>query len=237
MGELMAGQAYEERTNDQWVAALRGDQGPRAQAEAYQDLANYLFKVAYNHLRSRRNTVRGLSNMPNAQMAALAEDLMQSTLTKIWEKQLYNQFRGEGRFLAYMAVIAVNNTRQELRLKKHDVWKQQLPPSEPDDDTENGDYLPPLDPEFVDSYGPEIQQQVQEIWDTIERCVKQLPERWRQAFILNVLEDRPTTEVQKHVNASSEQAVYLLVHRARSRLKSCASDSGWNLDDVWRLLN
>lgn len=231
----MAQRTHHNRKDDEWVAALRGDLGPEAQASAYHDLANYLYVVIYNDLRSRRHSVPGLYNKTNDELRDLAEEFTQVTLVKIALKQIYNDYRGEGRFLSFMAVVAINDVRQELRRKKWQVYEIPLPLSEPEYDPESGDSLPPLPEDLIAYPESDIGPQLEEIWGIVQRCVEQLPERWRRAFVLNVFEDRPTTEVKERVNASSEGAVHILVSRARSRLKECLASSDWNLDDIWRL--
>jgi len=231
----MARRSKDKRTNDEWVAALRGDLGPEALASAYYDLANYLYVVIYNYLCSRRDSVPGLCNKSDGELADLAEEFRQALLVKIALGKIYNKYRGEGRFLAFMAAVAVNEVGQELRRKKWQVYEEPLPEAEQDYDPESGDSLPPLPEDLIADPESDIGLQLEEIWDIVQRCVKQLPERWRRAFILNVFEDRPTTEVKERVNASSEGAVHILVSRARSRLKKCLARSDWTLDDIWRL--
>jgi len=231
----MTRRSEDKRANDQWVAALRGDLGPRAREAAYKDLANYLYKVSYNYLCSRQDSVPGLCTKSNDQLVELAEEFTQDTLAKIAQEQIYNTYRGEGRFLAFMVVVAINEIRQELRRKKWQVYEKSLPPSEPEYDPESSDSLPPLPEDLIADPESDIGLQLEEIWDIVQRCVEQLPERWRRAFVLNVFEDRPTTEVKERVNASSDGAVHILVSRARSRLKKCLARSDWTLDDIWRL--
>ena len=43
-----------QRNNQAWVEELSGDCGVDAQREAHQDLASYLYVVAYNYLRLRQ---------------------------------------------------------------------------------------------------------------------------------------------------------------------------------------
>ena len=231
----MARQAKDRRTNDEWVATLRGDVGHRAQEDAYKDLAKYLYKVSYNYLYSHKASIPGLCNKSNEELAALAEDFTQDTLVKIALKQLYNKYRGEGRFLAYMAAVALNEVRQELRLKKWQICEQPLPPSEPEYDAESGDSLPPFEYMVSTDLGPQIRQELQALWHTVRQCVEQLPERWRHAFVLTVFEGLSASEVRDRMKAKSDQAVYNLVNRARSKLKSCLADSDWDIDDIWRL--
>jgi RNA polymerase sigma factor (sigma-70 family) len=225
------------RTNDEWLAVLGGDLGQGVQEAAYEDLAQYLYKVICNYLRSRSASVPGLCNKPDDQLAKLGEDFTQATLAKIALKQLYNKYRGEGRFLAYMAVIALNEVRQELRLKKWQICEELLPPPEPEYDAERGDNLPPFKHVVSTDLGPQIRQELQALWHTIRQCIQQLPERQRRAFILNIFEGLSAAEVKDRLNAPSDQAVYNLVNRARGKLKSCLADSGWDLDDIWLLFS
>ena len=225
------------RTNDEWLAVLRGDLGQGAQEAAYEDLARYLYKVICNYLRSRSASVPELCNKSDDQLAKLGEDFTQSTLAKIALGQLYNKYRGEGRFVAYMAAVAINEVRQALRRKEWWVHIKPLPPPEPEYEPESGDSLPPFEYTVSTDLGPEIQQELQALWRTIHQCVQQLPERWRRAFVWNVFEGLPTAEVKDRLNAPSEQAVYNLVNRARGRLKKCLDAAGWDPDDVWPLFS
>ena len=225
------------RANDEWLAVLRGDLGQGAQEAAYEDLARYLYKVICNYLRSRSASVPELCNKSDDQLAKLGEDFTQSTLAKIALKQLYNKYRGEGRFVAYMAAVAINEVRQALRRKEWWVHIMPLPPPEPEYEPESGDSLPPFEYTVSTDLGPEIRQELQALWRTIHQCVQQLPERWRRAFVWNVFEGLPAAEVKDRLNAPSEQAVYNLVNRARGRLKKCLDAAGWDPDDVWPLFS
>jgi RNA polymerase sigma factor (sigma-70 family) len=233
----MARQTQDRRTNGEWVVALRGDLGRRVQDAAYRDLANYLYVVIYNYLCSRRDSIPRLYNISNEELADLAEEFTQDTLVKIALARVYNLYRGEGSFLAFMARVAINNVGQMLRRREWWVYVEPPPPPELEYEPESGDRLPPLPAELTTDPQSDTGLQLQEVWDTIRRCVEQLPERWRRAFILNVFEDRPVSEVKDQVNAPSENAVHILVSRARSRLKRCLADADWNLDDIWRLFS
>jgi RNA polymerase sigma factor (sigma-70 family) len=233
----MAQRRHHKRTNDEWVAALRGDLGYRAQEEAYGDLADYLYVVAHNYLRSHKADIPRLRCKSNDQLAALAEDFTQNTLMRLALEQLYNRYRGEGRFLSYMAAVVLNEVRQELRGKKWQIYEEVLLPPELKYEPESGDRLPPFEPEAFPDSTPETWQLQREVWETIQQCVEQLPERWRRAFVWNVFEGLSATKVKDRLNAPSEQAVYNLINRARRRLKACLIEASWDLDDVWKLFS
>lgn len=58
-----------------------------------------------------------------------------------------------------------------------------------------------------------------EFWVVFDRCIEQVKEPARQAFILRVLEDLSTEEVCKVMNITSNY-LWVLLHRARAQLKT-----------------
>ena len=58
-----------------------------------------------------------------------------------------------------------------------------------------------------------------EFWVVFDRCIDQVKEPARQAFILRVLEDLSTEEVCKVMNVTSNY-LWVLLHRARAQLKT-----------------
>lgn len=225
------------RTDDEWVAALRGDLGDRAQEAAYRDLARYVFKVAYNYLRYRRDSVPGLADKPDYELVDLAEEFTQAVLVKVALDRLYNAYRGDAAFTSYVAVVARRVVAQALRRREWWVYTEPLPPPEPEYEPESGESLPPLELEASSDLTPEALQLQEEAWETIRRCVEQLPERWRRAFVLKVFDNLSAAEVKERLDIEKEQTVHTWVFRARRWLKSCLADSGWNLNDIWRLFS
>ena len=58
-----------------------------------------------------------------------------------------------------------------------------------------------------------------EFWVVFDRCIEQVKEPARQAFVLRVLEDLSTEEVCKVMNVTSNY-LWVLLHRARAQLKT-----------------
>ena len=56
--------------------------------------------------------------------------------------------------------------------------------------------------------------------DMFERCLHKLPERWRQAFTLRVLDHRESPEICKVLNISPSN-LDVMVYRARMQLRNC----------------
>jgi len=69
-----------------------------------------------------------------------------------------------------------------------------------------------------------------EFWVIFDRCIQQVKEPARQAFILRVLEDLSTEEVCKVMNISSNY-LWVLLHRARSQLKTLI-EANWTGSDA-----
>jgi RNA polymerase sigma-70 factor (ECF subfamily) len=69
-----------------------------------------------------------------------------------------------------------------------------------------------------------------EFWVVFDRCIEQVKEPARQAFILRVLEDLSTEEVCKVMNVTSNY-LWVLLHRARSQLKTLI-EANWTGSDA-----
>ena len=69
-----------------------------------------------------------------------------------------------------------------------------------------------------------------EFWVIFDRCIQQVKEPARQAFILRVLEDLSTEEVCKVMNISSNY-LWVLLHRARAQLKTLI-EANWTGSDA-----
>ena len=59
----------------------------------------------------------------------------------------------------------------------------------------------------------------------LQRCLESLPERYRQAFVMRVMDESDTNEVCKILGLTPNH-LYVLLHRARLRLRACLEDQG-----------
>ena len=107
------------RTNQDWLAELRGDRGQDQQFMAHQDLADYLYTMAYNYIRQEQK--RGDSYMTTTstpeELAILAQRSVQKTLVKLASDDfaLLGQFKGEGRFTSWVVGVVSEQVTLELR--------------------------------------------------------------------------------------------------------------------------
>ena len=93
-----------------WVEELRGDRGPESQLLAFEQLGNYLFRVAWNYLNRRKGDVDILTTFTSDELALMAQDFVQETLEKFVRDnfKILQQYRGEARFLSWAARVVTN---------------------------------------------------------------------------------------------------------------------------------
>ncbi|NNM87639.1 MAG: sigma-70 family RNA polymerase sigma factor [Phycisphaerae bacterium] len=72
-----------------------------------------------------------------------------------------------------------------------------------------------------------------ELLPALERCMEALPESQRQAFVLSVMDDEQPTVVCKMLGISSTN-FYVLLHRARLRLRDCLEKKGFGQSDAMK---
>src|ERR687898_597638 len=195
-----------ERTNEQWLAELRG---PKPD-EALADLYNLL--------------VRGLRVGPGnygGGVDANAEDFAQEALIKITGN--LDSFRGESRFTTWAQKIAMNVALTELRRRRwRDVSLQDLFARR-----EGADHGP-ADP-YLTSEQVALQNTV---LGELRRIIdEELTERQREAVVAVILEEMPISEVARRMGAN-QNALYKLLHDARKKLKRQMQAAGLSPHEV-----
>jgi RNA polymerase sigma-70 factor (ECF subfamily) len=185
-----------ERTNQEWLADLRGPQ----QAEALAELRHILLKgLGY--------ALAGYGNVRDADL----DDFVQETLLRILA--MLDTFRGESRFTTWAQKIAVHGALTELRRKRwQDVSLDQLTA---------GDMGTEIIPHFLadPSAGPERQAMQQILLDHLERVIaEELTERQRRALLAVYIHGVPLGKMARRMG-TNPNAIYKLLHDARKRLK------------------
>lgn len=199
------------RTNEEWVDALRGRLGAAEQRRACDDLASYLYIVAYNNLQKRRSHLPKLQGLDESEQMCLAEDFVQAFMEKMVKEQfrLLSKFGGHGRFASWAAQVLVNLVASEMRKAK---WRRQ---------------------EFINARAqvvdtamiPETVALRQQINEALERCLKRLPERSRIALVRCVIEGDCAPDVAAELGVSAN-AVHILVHRAKKSMRNYLKSEG-----------
>lgn len=206
----------QKRTNQEWLNELSGKVGQEEQDAAILGLANYLFVIVSKYLHSRRNSLFKLRFCTDGEIQAMAEETVQRFMEKLIKDdfELLKKYGGQGRFPAWAAQVAVNLCRSELRRK---AWHTTRPLVGLGAIAEH------------DSNGPEkmaIQTQVRE---QMIFCLDQLPERYRIALIGVIIEGDSAAEIGEILGISAN-AVSILVHRGKKRLREKFDEAGIGLD-------
>ncbi len=197
------------RTNEEWLAALRGSE----QAVALEDLRGFL----------TRGLGYALSGRPNVRDADI-QDFVQDALLRILAA--LDSFRGESRFLTWAQKIAVHVAFTELRRRRwRDVSLEAVSPG-----TGDTDFVPETLAEQGD--GPEQQAIQNDLLHAIRRIIaEELTGKQRQALVAILIYGMPPEEVARRMD-TNRNAIYKLLHDARKRLRARMAAEGMSPEDV-----
>jgi RNA polymerase sigma-70 factor (ECF subfamily) len=197
-----------ERTNQEWLAALRGPDRDEALADLRASLA--------------RGLRYALASWPNVDEATL-EDFAQDALLRILKG--LDSFRGESRFTTWAQKIAVNVAFSELRRRRwQDISLDDVGVSQ------DSDFVPDtlVDP----SAGPEKQALQRTLLEALgEIIAAELTDKQRQALVAARIHGMPLEEVARRMG-SNRNALYKLLHDARQQLKKRMLAQGLSPQDV-----
>ena len=198
-----------ERSNDEWLADLRGP----GRDQALDDLRAIL--------------VRGLryamADRPSVTEADL-EDFVQDALVKILDA--LDSFRGESHFTTWAQKIAVRVAFTELRRRRWaDVSLQDLVSRYEDEDLTPAVLTDP-------AASPEQRTTQQMLLEMVQRLIaEELTERQRQAITAAMIGGMPLDELARRMG-TNRNALYKLIHDARQRLKARMIEEGLSVEDV-----
>ena len=195
-----------ERTNEQWLAELRGPNPD----EAIADLSDLL-------VRGLRAAFGGHGGGIDANFG----DFAQEALIKITEN--LNSFRGESRFTTWAQKIAMNVALNELKRRRwRDVSLQDLFAER--EAADRG----PADTQLT----PEQLTLQNMVLGELRRMVdEELTDRQREAVVAVLLEEMPISEVARRMG-TTQNALYKLLHDARRRLKRQMKAAGISPGEV-----
>lgn len=197
-----------ERTNEEWLAGLRGP----ARDGALADLRAFLV----------RGLRYGLANRSDVDEANL-EDFAQDALLKILDA--LDTFRGESKFTTWAQKIAIRVALTELRRKR---WQDMS--LDGIIDAQGLDFVPDM---LVDTTaGPDQQAVQRQFLTTLRRLIAtELTAKQRQALVAVRIHGMPLEEVARRMG-SNRNAMYKLLHDARQRLKSKLEDEGLTAEEI-----
>lgn len=199
-----------ERSNEQWLAELRGPERDRTLA----DLRAVLVRGLRVALRGRVR--QGLNEA--------AEDFAQEALIKIMAN--LDTFRGESQFTTWAQKIAVRTASTELRRKRwRDVSLQEVLDSY---GTRSGESDRLADEQTT----PEQLTMRSTMVATVRRFVDdELTDKQREAIVAVMFEGMPQEEAARRMG-TNRNALYKLMHDARTRLKKRMEAEGLSAQDV-----
>ena len=203
-----------QRTNEQWQAELAAGGETRAQAVA--DLRRILVKGLGRGLAGQIDAV-------GADFAALMEDFAQDALLKILDNT--ESFEGRSRFTTWAHKIAVNVALSELRRKR---WRD----SSLDNmlESEDGEYTPYYVAD--EAPGPEATSAQADMLGRVQQMIRdELTDKQRTVMVAIAVRGITPAEVADELRMKPN-AVYKVLHDARSRLKSRLQLEGLSVDDV-----
>lgn len=202
------------RSNQEWVEELSNTHHENVQIKAHRDLANYLFVVAYNYLNKRRENLQMLSQLPNEEIASLAEDAVQDFMEKLVrdEYALLSSYRASGRFTSWAAQIVCNQLCSELRKVG---WQRQERISEVCTISTQDQGLP-------SPYASVVQGQTHEL---LQSCMNKLPERYRLALIRRVVDGEKAKDIAADLKVTPN-TVHILVYRAKQQMRQLVMNEG-----------
>jgi RNA polymerase sigma-70 factor (ECF subfamily) len=195
-----------ERTNEQWLAELRGPNPDEALADLYDLL-----------VRGLRAALGGYGGGVEANFG----DFAQEALIKITDN--LDSFRGASRFTTWAQKIAMNVALTELKRRRwRDVSLQDLFARR--EGADRGPAETELTPEQL-TYQNMVLGELRRIID------EELTDRQREAVVAVLLEEMPVSEVAKRMG-TNQNALYKLLHDARRRLKRRMEAAGLSPQDV-----
>ncbi|MCI0521580.1 MAG: sigma-70 family RNA polymerase sigma factor [Chloroflexi bacterium] len=205
-----------KRTNDEWLADLRG--AGEAREAALADLRQTI-------LEGLPYALSGWLSREDARFAALAEETAQETLLRVLSR--LDTFEGRSQFTTWVHKIAVRIALTELRRKRwENVSLEALAEGEGDGDAAPGvmrDARAALPERLVES--GDLMQRVQRI------IAEELTEKQRQAIAAVAVQGMPLEEAARRLG-TNRNALYKLLHDTRLRVKRRLAQEGLTPEDA-----
>jgi RNA polymerase sigma-70 factor, ECF subfamily len=207
-----------QRTNTEWLHDLKA-QGPEQQA-AIHDLREYLLRAVLYFFSQNPGDLRHLAR---AEIEQVAEDLAQDALLTILNH--LDEFRGESKFTTWAYRFAINMSLVEARRQR---WKNVSL-----DHLLTNTELPDFQFEDENAANPELAARQQEIWNVVRDVIEhELTPRQREVLTALAFEDVPMDVVTERLHMN-RNAVYKMLHDARSKLKKSLEERGFAVGEIF----
>jgi len=166
--------------------------------------ADSLFRYALTRLRRRED----------------AEDAVQETLLAALQAQ--RTFRGDSTERTWLMGILRHKIVDRIRLAARDTTVEALPAGEMDEWCGKTDRW--LHAPKSWSGDPSKLSEDAEFWQQVRKCFGALPERQAQIFALRTFDELEAEDICKQTGISATN-LWVLLHRARARLRACLEES------------
>jgi len=166
--------------------------------------ADNLFRYALTRLRRRED----------------AEDAVQETLLAALQAQ--RAFRGDSAELTWLMGILRHKIVDRIRLTARDSTLEALPAEELDE--WHGIFDHWRSPPKSWSGDPAKLSEDAEFWQQVRKCFAALPERQAQIFALRTFDELEAEDICKQTGVSATN-LWVLLHRARLRLRACLEET------------
>lgn len=190
-----------QRTNDEWLTALRQKGEP--QAQALEELRAII-------LRGLPYALAGRLSPDSSEFEALADEVAQETLLRVLNH--LHTFEGRSAFTTWVHKIAVRGALTELRRRR---WRDvPLPEMEMNDESDS-----PIGEMPDDGPTPEAMVERHDLMQQVNRIImEELTEKQRQAMMAVAMQGMPLEEAARRMGMN-RNALYKLLHDARLHLK------------------
>ncbi len=195
-----------ERSNEQWLAALRSAQPPH---DALEDLSWFL----------RRGLGKALTRSHPLNESDL-DDFTQEAVLRVLER--LDTFRGDSRFTTWAMAVSIRVALSELRRRHHrEVSLQQL----------DDDFNTPLESAAPDSADPQGALDREHLLESLRRAIQTHLTPRQRAVILGELAGVPPQKLVQQLD-TNPNALYKLHHDARRKLRQALREAGFSDEDV-----
>jgi RNA polymerase sigma-70 factor (ECF subfamily) len=213
-----------ERSNEQWLSALRADGDE--QANAIESLRHHVRQSILYYLSQERSDLRNLSYQ---ELGRMADDLAQDATVRVMNNM--DMFRGESKFTTWANRIAVRLAISDLRRARYKDFsldnitaQGELMPTTTADDTLNSTPV-----------NPETSVERDDVLERINQALKDaLTQRQYQAIQAVALQGVPMDVVAEQMG-TNRNALYKLLHDARRKLRAHLEEQGLSMDYMMRL--
>jgi RNA polymerase sigma-70 factor (ECF subfamily) len=195
-----------KRTNEQWLADLRGPDPGGALADLYDLL-----------VRGLGAALGGYGGGVEANFGDFAQEALIKVMANL------DSFRGESRFTTWAQKIAVNVALTELKRRRwRDVSLQELLDRRGSADRGPAEAQPTTEQLALQNA---VLRELRRVVD------EELTDRQREAVVAVLLEGMPISEVARRMG-TTQNALYKLLHDARKKLKKQMEAAGLSAEEV-----